>query len=148
MPVTTESNPVVPTVDEASLARRSSRQLARFADRRLSVRVPGTEERVELPASAVRLLVDLLAEMAEGNAVTLVPIHAELTTQQAADLLGVSRPFLVGLLEQQVIAHRKVGTHRRVPVKALLDYKRRVDAQRHDALDQLAAQAQELNMGY
>ena len=142
------TEPIVPTENDSSLARESSRRLSQFMDRNLKVRVPETDETIELPASAVRLLVHLLSEMAAGNAVTLFPIHAELTTQQAADLLGVSRPFLVGLVEQGIIPHRKVGTHRRVLFLDLMAYKRRIDAKRHEALDELAAQAQELKIGY
>ncbi len=140
--------PVTPTVDDARLAKTSSRQLARFLDQNLLVRLADTDEAVELPATAVRLLVDLLSAMAEGNAVTLIPIHAELTTQQAADLLGVSRPFLVKQLEENAIPFRKVGTHRRVLFNDLMTYKREMDRRRLETLDELTAQAQELDMGY
>ena len=74
----------------------------------------GKDETVEIPASAAELLVRLLNQMAQGNAVTLIPIHAELTTQQAADILGVSRPFVVKEIEEKRLPARKVGTRRRV----------------------------------
>ena len=141
-------DPVSPTVDETKLALASSRQLSRFLKQNLRVRISETDEIVVIPAVAVRLLVELLSAMAEGNAVTLIPIHAELTTQQAADLLGVSRPFLVRHLEDGKIPFRKIGTHRRILFSDLTKFKHEMHANRLNALDELAAQAQELNMGY
>ncbi|MFO1452930.1 MAG: helix-turn-helix domain-containing protein [Lysobacterales bacterium] len=77
-----------------------------------------------------------------------MPIHAELTTQQAADFLGVSRPHLVGLVDAGQIPHHKVGTHRRIYFRDLMEYRRERSGQSRAALDALAQQAQELGMGY
>jgi len=145
---------VSPTEAEAMLARESSRRLAaQKLGRRSSVRIQlfdeGEEaETAEVPASAVRLFLHLLTEMSQGNAVTLIPTHAELTTQQAADLLSVSRPYLVKLLDEGKIPCRTVGKYRRVRFDDLMAYKRRDDEARAKVLDQLTAEAQELGMGY
>jgi excisionase family DNA binding protein len=86
--------------------------------------------------------------MAQGNAVALAPLRAELTTQEAADYLNVSRPYLVGLLEKGQIPFRKVGTHRRIKFADLMAFFKRTEEERRRVMDELAAQAQELGLGY
>jgi excisionase family DNA binding protein len=103
---------------------------------------------VELPTSALRLLVDILAELADGNAVQVVPIHAELTTQEAADLLNVSRPHLVKLLEDGQLPFRRTGKHRRVLFADLMRFKAAREEHSERVLQELARQAQELKLGY
>jgi excisionase family DNA binding protein len=144
---------VAPSEADALLARESSRLLAtRKLGKRSSVRIrvgDGEDtEPVVVPTSAVRLFLHMLAEMSQGNAVTLIPTHAELTTQQAADLLNVSRPYVVKLLDEGRIPSRSVGKYRRVRFDDLMVYKRKDDEARAKVLDQLAAEAQELEMGY
>jgi excisionase family DNA binding protein len=143
---------VTPTDADMALAKESSRRLAAHLghanELRLEVKTGTTSEELILPPSVLRLLLRVLTEMGQGNAVTLTPIHAELTTQQAADLLNVSRPHLVKLLDEGAIPSRKVGTHRRVPLECLLAYKQNFQARRHAALDELQALSQELDMGY
>ena len=149
MPASTK-DPVAPSPDEVDLAKASLRRLVGEPKGTvcIQIKVGRKPEFVAIPHSAYRLLRDLLSEMAQGNAVTLIPIHAELTTQQAADLLNVSRPFLVGLLDNGKIPYHRVGTHRRVRYGDLIDYKQRLDADRRRVLDKLAKDAQEYDMGY
>lgn len=139
--------------DDIEAARASSARLAalvRSGAHPLSLRIAGErgEDTVELPALAADLLVEILQNMAAGSAVAVLRKETELTTQQAADFLNVSRPFLVGLLESGAVPFRKVGTHRRVRFDDLRAYKETTDDSRRQALDQLAADAQELDMGY
>jgi excisionase family DNA binding protein len=103
---------------------------------------------LSIPAPALRLLNEILKEMAKGNAVTLIPIHALLTTQEAADILNVSRPFLIGLLEAGRMPYQRLGSHRRILFKDLMAFKEKTDTDREEALRALTEEAQELSMGY
>lgn len=103
---------------------------------------------VELPRLALLVLIDLLSELAEGNSVQLVPINEELTTQQAADLLNVSRPYLIRLLEEDRIPYRLVGNRRRIRSEDVLAYKRLDDAHRREVLAALSAEGQALGIEY
>ncbi len=144
-----------PTVEATEIARSAIRALATIQRRvsaapTVSLRPvdPTSKQTVTLPAEAFRLLVEIVNQMASGNAVGVIPMHAEVTTQQAADFLEVSRPYLISVLEAGKLPFRKVGTHRRVRMADLVSYKRRDDDARRKVLDELAADAQENGLGY
>src|SRR5438876_11831940 len=117
----------VPSDEEIRIAKESRQILARHVDGRdvlkISIKNAGKADTIVLPAAATRVLLEALTQMAQGNPVMLIPIHAELTSQEAADYLNVSRPFLIGLLEQGEIPYRKVGKHRRGLLRDMLGYK-------------------------
>jgi len=144
----------LPTAEEVAIARESSRTLSAYLQTTAETQQieitddKGDSHPVRVPMSALRLLVDVLTEIGDGNAVSIIPIHAELTSQEAADVLNVSRPFLVQLLERGEIPFHKTGTHRRVRFQDVIAYKERIDAERSKALDALSEQAQTLRMGY
>ena len=137
----------VPSQEETALATESSRVLSKIRDGELKVRLDDGQE-LTIPRSATRLLVHILTEMSHGNAVTIIPVHAEMTTQEAADFLNISRPYLINLLERDEMAYRKVGTHRRIKFQVLQEYKKKTEDGAKAAREELAAQAQELDMGY
>lgn len=151
--VETSQTPL-PVEREVKAAVQGQRELAAFLSHELETqRIAIFDQndkahQVELPTSALRLLVEILGELANGNAVKVVPVHAELTTQEAADMLNVSRPHLVKLLEGGALPFHRTGRHRRVRFSDLMEYKARRDQESHAAMDELAAQAQELGMGY
>lgn len=138
---------LVPDETDSELAATASRELARASKASVSVRLEdGTD--LQLPKAVTPLLIKILTEMAQGNAVTLIPLHAELTTQEAANLLSISRPYLNKLLERGDIAHHKVGSHRRIKFQDLESYRIAREKHRQYSLSELAKQAQEEGMGY
>ncbi len=146
----TDQTSTPPSEEDRRIAAESSRQLAALIGKgdKAQLRLIEGDEVITVPVSAMRMLVDILAHMAEGEAVTIIPQDAELTTQQAADFLNVSRPFFVKILEEGKLDFHKVGTHRRVYFHDLIAYKEQSMGERQKALEELAKQAQELNMGY
>ena len=146
---------VAPSAADAQLAKESSARIIHLLASKpanpLRVRIQpedSAEECISIPVAAFRQLSAILQEMANGNAVTLIPVHAELTTQQAAEIINVSRPFLTEQLDNGVIPHRKVGTHRRVMFKDLMEYKHSMDRKRLKSLEELSEIDQELGLGY
>lgn len=105
-----------------------------------------SREPLVVPRGAVELLARILAHMAAGQGVSVVPAHAELTTQQAADLLNVSRPFLIGLLDDDEIEYRRVGKHRRIKAQSLMAYMARDDQERREAAEELTRLNQEMGL--
>jgi excisionase family DNA binding protein len=141
-----------PSAQEAALARRSGQSLSQLIHKNqtIALQVTDTDQQqtIELPPGAVVLLMDILEAMAAGRGITLIPENAELTTVQAADVLNVSRPFLIKLLEEKRLPYRKVGAHRRIRMEDVIAYKTRIDADRESVLDQLVTEAQEHDMGH
>lgn len=141
-----------PSAQDAVIARVSGQLLSRYVrqKRPLTLRVTDADQErpIELPAGAVALLMGILEAMAAGRGVTLMPENTELTTVQAAEMLNVSRPFLIKLLDEGMIPHRKVGKHRRIRMEDVMAYKAAIDREREAVLDQLVSEAQEQDMGY
>ncbi len=146
----------LPTQQDSEFALAALNQLSPIVKRnghgprRLQLKPEGGKETVTivLPQDALRGFLEILAQMANGNAVTIVPVHAEFTTQQAADYLNVSRPFLISLLEEKKIPFRTVGSHRRIRFIDLKAYREADDQQRERVLAELAEDAQKNIHGY
>lgn len=154
MTATALSKMTLPVEREVQAAVQGQRALAAYLTTQFEIqRIQIFDDKnqahqVELPTSALRLLVDILTELADGNAVKVVPVHAELTTQEAADLLNVSRPHLVKLLEEGELPFHRTGKHRRVRFADLMQFKERRDQASEPAMEELTKQAQDLGMGY
>ena len=147
------SGELVPSEADQKLAREGSRILREHLKTEhggvLKLIDDGVETEVQMPASVLRYLDEILSQVGRGQSVLVLPLDTELTTQQAADVLNVSRPYLISLLEEEkAIPYRMVGRHRRIRLLDVLAYKRRFLEEREAILRELAAQAQELGMGY
>lgn len=140
-----------PTPEDSTLAAETLKSLPSGCPQSTQFKLQfrtsrGSSQSVPLPSFSVKLLMEIIQQTAAGNAVSVVTLRKELTTQEAAEILNVSRPFLISLVEKGEIPARMVGSHRRIPLLALLEYKRETAAIREEALDRLAAEAQELKL--
>jgi len=143
---TDDTEPVLPLAEESELLA-----LVRDAldEPSVTTLLGAGGDAVELPRSVREVLVRVVRELAQGNAVTVLAVHAELTTQEAADLLTVSRPYLIGLIDQGALpCTRTAGNHRRLRLADVLVYKRARDAERRAALDEMSAEAERLGLRY
>lgn len=147
---TADSETKALTDEEAKLAGEVSHTLSRALKGRRSItlRMAGSKNELRLPPAAAPLLVEILDQMSRGKTVKVMAADTEISTQRAANLLHVSRPFLIDLLEKKQIPFRRVGSHRRVRLADVLVYKQRIDEQRTAALDELTRMSQELGLGY
>lgn len=141
---------VPPGEADAATAERALHRirlyLQRHSEEQISLQVEGgtDDEVLVVPRSAAQLFASMLAFMAKGEGVVVLPKHKMLTTQQAADMLNVSRPYLIGLLESGKIPFETVGRHRRIRLEDLLNYRRADEAERRKAADELSELGQEL----
>ncbi len=147
----TNTTPTIPTDQDALQAREASRAIESLHvdTGQLLLRLAKAGEEgtsVALPTASVKLLMQVLSELGKGRAVSVAPTDVEVTTQQAADLLNVSRPYLVGLIDKGELPVRKVGNQRRLPLADVLEYKDRTRANRLEALRELTALDQELGL--
>ncbi len=152
-PLSQDGTAFRPTAHDMELAATSRQRLSALADAtgELTMTITGaggTTGEMLVPASTVRLLFAALSEMACGNGVSLLPETTELTTQEAANLLNVSRPYFVGLLEKGEMPFRLVGNQRRVKVQDVVAYKALSDRDRRTALDELAQLGRDIGIGY
>ncbi|MBF38873.1 helix-turn-helix domain-containing protein [Idiomarina sp. UBA4520] len=144
----------LPTESDSALAKLCGQELAAVLETKGSAQSltinssSGEAKQIEIPVSALRLMVDVLTELGEGNAVKLMPIHMELTTQEAADLLNISRPTLIKLLDEQAIPYHRVGNRRKVKFTDIRAYQDKLREERLKSLDELSQLDQELRLGY
>lgn len=144
-----QAEPVVADEKEATIAAFAAHHLGVLAASKQDISICVKEDAgvtLPLPARAVELIYRVLSSMAEGVPISVIPHEAELTTQQAADFLNVSRPYLIKLLEEGQIEHRKVGRHRKVLFKHLIEHRDKSRKARRSALADLAAEERRLNL--
>ena len=145
----------IPNKEEQRVARNfvfalenKSKRIFNGPSDNVRIKISNDANFVNIPKKAFALLLEVLSNMAEGKSMTLIPSDADISTQQAADMLNVSRPHIVKLLETGAIPFKKVGAHRRIELKDLIKYEKKIKAAKEKNLSFLAKQAQELNLGY
>jgi len=132
----------------AKILADSEDQAIKDKDEVIKLKIQGSEEVVIIPLKALQLLNSIISNMAQGRSIALMPTDAEVSTQQAAEILNVSRPHVIKLLEKGEIPHKKVGSHRRILLQDILKFESNFKSDRRKKLDALAKEAQELNLGY
>lgn len=144
----------LPNAQEIALAKLSSQELSavlatngEVSDFNV-VSEDGETHSVKLPKNAIKLMIEVLTQLGHGNSVNITPIHAELTTQEAADLLNMSRPTFIKLLDSGDLPHSRTGNRRKVAFSDVMNYKQSLEKKRLAALDELSALDQELGLGY
>lgn len=145
-----------PTRKDQEIARENLKALERITQKHTSkskpveveIEINGEKTQLKIPVAALGYLNTIIEHMAKGEAISVIPSETEISTQQAAEMLNVSRPYIVKLLEEGKIPYHKVGTHRRIKLKDMQAYQRAYEKQQDEALDELAKQAQKLDMGY
>jgi excisionase family DNA binding protein len=140
--------PVLPLPEEAEASQKALKALtSNGGSPKIKVsNSTGIKRPVSLPASAARVLLEVLNQMSKGNAVMLLPVRKELSTHEAADILNVSRTFLIRLLEQKAIPYRMVGSHRRLSLKDVLAYRKMSERRQQKALDSLVKESEDLEL--
>jgi excisionase family DNA binding protein len=139
-----------PTSKDQKVAKATYDLLSKayLPNKQVNLLVDKTKTSPELPEKAVQLLKELLFFISEGKSISIIPTDCELSTQDAADILQVSRPHVVKLLEEGKIPYHKAGSHRRILQRDLADYELSLKKTRKASLDYLAKQAQEEDLGY
>lgn len=134
--------------DALARLKEVAQQFQSGSEAGVKMEITETGESLTIPKKALSLLLTILSDLSEGKSLTVMTTDAEVSTQQAADMLKVSRPHVVKLLEGKVIPFKKVGSHRRIRLKDLLVYQQRLQQTREEKLKYLSEQAQELKLGY
>ena len=144
-------DPILPSDQDAMLARAAQLALERSEtlDKAMHVQINAAGRELttlDLPPVVTRLLMDILKETAAGNAVSLVTVEAEITTHQAATILNVSRPYVIGMIDKGLLPARMVGNQRRLPLRDVLAYKAENRAKRRETLREMTVLDQELGL--
>jgi len=144
----------LPTRKEQRIAQENVKILGQIAGKHkksskaIEIEVSGEKDPIKIPVSALKHLNTIIDLMAQGKAITVNSVDAEITTQEAADLLNVSRPFVIKLLDNGKIPFHMVGSHRRIRLEDLLVYKQNMEKEREEALTELTRISQELDLDY
>lgn len=144
----------LPNAEEIALARLSSQELSSMlgtnsvAQKINIVDKRGESHELSIPSSVFDIMVEVLTQLGNGNSVNITPVHAELTTQEGADLLNMSRPTFIKLLDSEAIPYNRTGNRRKVLFSDINAYKTKLEQERLDTLNELSALDQGMGMGY